>query len=62
MGFEPQTAGQPIVNIHKRTTQVNFGMAIGVVVFLLIGICVVVWAVKRQAHREPVKTEVKSPA
>lgn len=61
MGFEPQTADQPIVNVHKRTTKVNFSMAIGVVVFLLIGICVVVWAAKRQARGEPVKTEEVSP-
>ena len=61
MGFEPQTADKPLVNVHKRTTKVNFGMAIGVVVFLVIGICVVVWAARRQAHGEPVKTEEVSP-
>jgi hypothetical protein len=61
MGFEPQTADKPLVNVHKRTTKVNLGMAVGVVVFLLIGICIVVWAAKRQARGEPVKTEVESP-
>ncbi len=61
MGFEPQTADKPIVNVHKSTTKVNFGMAIGVVLFLLIGVCFVVWAAKRQARGEPVKTQVESP-
>ena len=37
MGFEPQTASQPLVNTHRRTTKVNIIMAIAVVVFLLIG-------------------------
>lgn len=58
MGFEPQTADQPLVDVHKRTTKVNIMMAIGIGVFLLIGICVVVWASKRQAHGEPVMQPV----
>ena len=62
MGFEPQTAGQPLVNVHKRTTKVNIVMAIGVVVFLLIGIAFVIWASKREERGEPVKTPaVESP-
>ena len=61
MGFEPQTAGQPIVDVHKRTTKVNLSMAVGVVIFLIIGICVVVWAAKRQARGLPVETQVESP-
>lgn len=61
MGFEPQTAGQPIVDVHKRTTKVNLSMAVGVVIFLMIGICVVVWAAKRQARGLPVETPVESP-
>jgi len=56
MGFEPQTSGQPLVNVHKRTTKVNITMAIGVLVFLLIGIAFVMWASKREAQGEPVKT------
>ena len=61
MGFEPQTAGQPIVNVHKRTTKVNLSMAVGVIVFLVFGICLVVWAANRQARGVPVETPVESP-
>jgi hypothetical protein len=61
MGFEPQTADKPLVDVHKRTTKVNFSVAIGVVLFLLVGICVVVWAVKKESRGEPVKTQVESP-
>jgi accessory gene regulator protein AgrB len=38
MGFEPQTAGQPLVNVRKRTTKVNLVIVISIVVFLVIGI------------------------
>jgi accessory gene regulator protein AgrB len=37
MGFEPQTAGQPIVNVRKRTTKVNLIMVVGIIVFLVVG-------------------------
>ncbi len=56
MGFEPQTADQPLVNPHKRTTKVNLAMAIAVVVFLIIGICGVFWA-----SRQPGKTAPSDP-
>ena len=61
MGFEPQTANQPIVDVHKRTTKVNFTLAIGVVVFLLIGILFVAWAARKEARGEAVKQPVESP-
>jgi flagellar basal body-associated protein FliL len=51
MGFEPQTAGQPLVNTHRRTTKVNIIMAIAVVVFLLVGAAYIIWA---DRHAEPV--------
>lgn len=61
MGFEPQTADKPLVNVHKRTTKVNIIMAIGVAVFLLIGVCFVLWAAKRTSRGEPVMEQVESP-
>ena len=61
MGFEPQTSGQPLVNVHKRTTKVNITMAIGILIFFLIGIAFVLWASKREEQGEPVKTPVESP-
>jgi hypothetical protein len=36
MGFD-QEDGIPSVNVHKRTTQVNLWMIVGLVTFLLVG-------------------------
>jgi hypothetical protein len=47
MGFEPQTVNQPLVNVHKRTTKVNFAVAIGVAIFFAVGIALMVWAFQR---------------
>ncbi|AOS44728.1 hypothetical protein Verru16b_01795 [Lacunisphaera limnophila] len=52
IGFEPQTSGQPLVNVHKRTTKVNISMAIAVAVFLLIGLGGIIWAVRREDQAE----------
>jgi uncharacterized membrane protein YqjE len=54
MGFEPQTAGQPLVNVNKRTTQVNFAIVISIILFLVVGIAGAVWAVRKTARGEPV--------
>ena len=53
MGFEPQTAGQPLVNPRKRTTKVNFAVAIAVVAFLVIGICSAFWASRHTGKSGP---------
>ncbi|WP_438479852.1 hypothetical protein [Oleiharenicola lentus] len=58
MGFDPQNASQPIVNVHKRTTKVNFSVAIAVVVFILIGIGAMLWVSNRAERGEPVREEV----
>ena len=60
MGFDPQTAGQPLVNVHKRTTKVNIIMAISVVVFLLIGITGIFWATQRAKYDTPASPPVES--
>ncbi|HEX2853905.1 MAG TPA: hypothetical protein VHO24_11755 [Opitutaceae bacterium] len=39
--------GTPNINVHKRTTKVNFSVVIAVVVFLVVGAAVVVWLSKR---------------
>jgi hypothetical protein len=54
MGFEPQTAGQPIVNVAKRTTKVNFAIVIAVAVFLIVGLFVAVWATRKAERGEAV--------
>lgn len=60
MGFEPQTAGQPLVNVHKRTTKVNITMAISVVVFLVIGLAGIFWAVHRARNDTPAPPPVET--
>lgn len=52
MGFEPQTSGQPLVNVHKRTTKVNISMAIAVAIFLLIGLGGIWWALREEKADE----------
>jgi hypothetical protein len=53
MGFEPQTAGQPLVNPRKRTTKVNFAVAAGVLLFLVIGIGYTAWVSHHKSTPEP---------
>ncbi len=38
MGFDPQTAGKPLVNPRRWTTKVNLVIVLGVIVFLVIGL------------------------
>jgi hypothetical protein len=59
MGFEPQTAGQPLVNVHQKTTKVNISMAIAVAVFLLIGLGGIFWAVRREKSAEAANPPVE---
>jgi hypothetical protein len=58
MGFDPQNADTPIVNVHKRTTKVNLSVATAVVVFLLLGIGAILWISNRAEHGEPVRDDV----
>ncbi len=44
MGFKPQTAGLPLVNVPHRPDRENVAMAIGVAVFLFLGIAGVICA------------------
>ena len=60
MGFEPQTAGQPLVNVHKRTTKVNIMMAVAVAVFFLIGAAGIFWATQRTKNDTPTAPPVEA--
>ena len=53
MGFDPQTANLPLINVHKRTTKVNLFMAGAVVFFLLVGVAVIFWATHRAKNDTP---------
>jgi hypothetical protein len=61
MGFEPQTANQPLVNVHKKTTKVNFAVAIGVAVFFAVGIALMVWAFQRDQSDVPEALPAQAP-
>lgn len=39
--------GTPNVNVHKRTTKVNFSVVIAVVIFFLVGAAAVAWYSKQ---------------
>jgi hypothetical protein len=58
MGFDSESAGQPIVNVHKRTTKVNFAVAIAVAIFFLLAIAYVL----RVAHKDAEGDAIKPPA
>lgn len=49
MGFD-QNDPRPIVNVHKRTTKVNIGMAVGVAVFFAIGVLLIWLFVRWYGH------------
>lgn len=53
MGFDANSAGQPIVNVHKKTTQVNLWMVVGVAVFFIIGAAALFWLSNRHGPEEP---------
>lgn len=46
MAFDAQS-DLPLVNVHKRSTQVNLWMAIWVTIFFIISVGLVVWAWRR---------------
>jgi hypothetical protein len=43
MSIEKESSGIPEVNVSKRTTKVNLGIIVGVLVFLAISVGVVLW-------------------
>jgi len=43
MSIEQESTGIPEVDVSKRTTKVNLGIIIGVLVFLAISVGVVLW-------------------
>ncbi len=46
MSIEKESSGMPEVNVSKRTTKVNLGVIIGVVVFLGAMAGLVIWLSK----------------
>lgn len=52
MGFDGYSADQPILNVHKKTTQVNLWMAVGVTLFVLAAILLISWSRSRHGPDE----------
>ena len=61
MGFDQNSAGQPLVNVHKKTTQVNLWMVVGVAVFFIISAMAMVWLRNRHGPDQPHIPEQKAP-
>lgn len=62
MGFDPQTAGQPLINVHKRTTKVNLAMVAGILIFVVIGVLYAVRVVWKMDQDEPlIETTLVAP-
>lgn len=57
MGFDPQNAGEPIVNVHKRTTKVNLSVVVAVILFIVLGAAAMVWVSGRSERGEPLVNE-----
>lgn len=53
MGFDQNSAGQPLVNVHKKTTQVNLWMAAGVAAFFAICAIVILAFSNRHGPDDP---------
>jgi hypothetical protein len=62
MGFDPQTADKPIVDVKKDTTKVNLVMVVAVVIFLLAAAFAGVWASKKWNHQQPALSSDTSPS
>ncbi len=52
MGFD-KDSNLPLVNPQKRTTKVNFGIVVGIVIFLLGTAGVVIWYSNNPPHTAP---------
>jgi len=52
MGFDDNSAGQPLVNVHKKTTQVNLWMVVGVIVFFVVSASVLFSVSRRHGPDE----------
>lgn len=52
MGFD-QNSDLPLIQPRKRTTKVNIGMVIGVLLFFVIGGVVLAWFYRNPEEAEP---------
>jgi hypothetical protein len=45
MSIDKESTGMPEIDLHRRTTKVNFAVGAGIVVFFIIAAAVIVWFV-----------------
>jgi hypothetical protein len=65
MGFDKNSRGQPLVNVHKKTTQVNLWMCVGIGLFALIALVLIFkWSRRHgpdEVHQVPSETATPRP-
>lgn len=52
MSIDKNSSGFPEVNLHKKTTQVNVGMTVGIVLFLVGAAAVAFWTFRQSKTPE----------
>jgi hypothetical protein len=58
MSIDKDSTGFPEVNLHKKTTQVNFGMTLAIVVFLLGAAVVAIWTSRQSKSPDPASPRI----
>ena len=43
MSIDKHSSGMPEIDVHRRTTKVNFGTIAGVIVFLVLAVAAIIW-------------------
>jgi hypothetical protein len=62
MSIDKNSTGFPEVNLHKKTTQVNVGMTLGIVLFLLGTAAVAFWtSLQAKAPSGPSPSTIERP-
>jgi cbb3-type cytochrome oxidase subunit 3 len=55
MGFD-KSDGQPLIHVRRWATKVNFAMALGVIVFLGLGVFAICWM---HSHKNKVANDIQ---
>lgn len=57
---QPHSFSDPLVNVHKRTTQVNLWMVVGLVLFFAVAAGVVAWYLQNRPVEAPIPPEQRA--
>ncbi len=47
MSIDKHSSGMPEIDVHRRTTKVNIGTMVAVIVFFIIAAAVILWFAQR---------------